>query len=644
MSAIGVRGPSGGLPRMRAGALALALLTIACGEREQRPPAGRLSPAAALPRLDPGPSGPVAQTRVPGEVLDAWHLTAQDRRELGGPVAVRAGNLRLAARLHALPAALSVPIPAGAAALQFRVALGTREPRCKATLKARFRGALAERALTRGDWQRVELAPEAPGPTGDEADTLELRLETPGCDAWAALSEIRLRPRDAAPQSRPDLLLVVLDTVRRDHFDCAETTAELMPNLYRSWCQRGLFLEDAWSTTSWTYPAVASMLTGLRPQEHGAQRRAGQEQLELSPRVTTLAEILRWSGYATGAVIANWQAGRGLWRGFDAFVERHPRQGRGFAFPDQAPLRRASGVVDDAIAWLEAERAFGTGEPSFIWLVFLDAHEPVDAAIEQGRLPDACTGIDPLPVRWQGIARHGRGSNPREPRALPCRRALYREALRYLDRELGRLIAFLEDTGRADQTGVVVASDHGEEFWEHAAEEIAAGTRGPRGYGHGHTLYAELVRVPLLAVPPGGLASPRRSPKLASVQDVFATLLGMAGVAAPTASRAENVLRLLREPEPRAWRRHVLSETTRTGPDRSAVTTSALRAVRTEGHGVEVFDRRKDAAEKSPLPANSPLARVGRALLERAERATSRAASPSPADREALRALGYLDE
>jgi arylsulfatase A-like enzyme len=300
-------------------------------------------------------------------------------------------------------------------------------------------------------------------------------------------------------------------------------------------------------------------------------------------------------------------------------------------------------VVDDAIAWLEEERAARSGAPVFTWLLFLDAHEPVDAAVRRGRTPQECQGVDPLPLRWQGIAEWAARGDAREPPVLSCRRALYREALRSLDAELGRLMRHLEESGRAERTGVVLLSDHGEEFWEHAAAEIAAGLPGQRGYGHGHTLHAELLEVPLLVVPPGGLAAPVRSRQLAAVSDVFATLLGMAGAEPPAPSRSLDLLRLLNEPAPAAWRAALPSENTLYGPQRSALTTPALRAIRTQGRGVLVFDRRADPGEQRPLPAGAPLAREGAELLEAAERLAAPASPPGAADRAALRALGYLD-
>jgi arylsulfatase A-like enzyme len=386
------------------------------------------------------------------------------------------------------------------------------------------------------------------------------------------------------------------------------------------------------------------MLTGLNPREHGGIRLRLGGHKDLPGSVTTLPEILRWNGYATGAVISNWQAARGLWRGFDRFVERQPGKRQGSVEGKELDPSRAEGVVDDAIRWLEDERDFGSGEPAFSWLLFRDVHEPVDAARHVKRIPPECRGIQPLPVRWEGIRKSARRRGAAEPPNMRCRRALYREALRYIDEQLGRLILHLERSGRAARTAVIVVSDHGEEFWDHAAEELAVRKTVQIGYGHGHTLYAELVRVPLLVVPPGGLGgAATRSDRLVSVRDVFATLLGMAGAQLPARSRSLDLRRLLPGgDEASTWRTYVVSETTMYGPDRYSVSTGELRAITTVGGQTLVFDRHADPLEKSPLPADSPLAKRGVSLLQSVIERDHGYSRPSATDIQALRALGYV--
>ena len=579
----------------------------------------------------------------PRALLDAWHVAESERQHLEGLVGVRVGALRSAARLGALPAQLTLPLPPGVKALRFRASLTSEESGCTATLSARRGQAASSRplsaSLSTSEW--TSLALDTPG--GD-AEPLEIEVQARGCTAWAALSEIRLfsqplsqaeTPRRGNAGRHPDLLLIVLDTLRRDHFDCSEATAELMPHTYSLWCQRGLFLEDAFSTSPWTYPAVASMLTGLRPEEHGGLRR-GRQQLDLHRSVTTLAEILRWGGYATGAINPNWQAGRGLWRGFDSFIERHAGDPQRRIAVDEAQLRRGEGVVDDAIDWLDAQARLAPSQPVFLFLLFLDAHEPVNAGPLSGRVPESCAGIEPLPTRWQGIANWPEHRAGMEPANMSCRRDLYREALRYLDEQLGRLARHLEDTGRMASTGLVLLSDHGEEFWDHA-QRASPDARGPLGYGHGHTLYGELVRVPLLVVPPGATREPTRSARLASVRDAFATLLGMAGLQAPTSTTSRDLL------AGGAGHPLVVSDTTLYGPEGFSVSTPELRAIVSGAGPTRVFDRRADPEEHSPLLPEAPLARRGAALLEQTRAAGKRSSQPSESDRAALRALGYAE-
>ena len=107
-----------------------------------------------------------------------------------------------------------------------------------------------------------------------------------------------------------------------------------------------------------------------------------------------------------------------------------------------------------------------------------------------------------------------------------------------MDKEIDRLIDYLVDTRLESRTAFVIVADHGEELWDHVDEGFAERTERTRRWGvdHGHTMYDELVHVPLLIVPPsrgGGSPATLRSPALVSVADVYATVLGFAGAPLP---------------------------------------------------------------------------------------------------------------
>ncbi len=538
---------------------------------------------------------------APTAAAESWALTSADAAAASPLVAPRVGHVRRPAYVAPLPAAARAVVPAGTR--EVRTWLSSPTEPCAATALVRWAGRT----------QRAHLDAKAPArwhpmvlkssPT--QAPTV-LRIDISQEDtctsaAWIAMAEAQAR---AAEHPAHNVILIILDTLRRDHLDCAAASAALTPSLSRL-CQRGVFFANAFSTSGWTYPAVASLLSGLLPHEHGAERR-DRRHTDLRREVSLLPEILRWRGFTSAAVLANPYATRGLWRGFDYFSARHSGAG-GLGHHDRA----AAHVVDEALTWLRDE----SFEPFFLTLLFIDVHEPVDAAQDAARSLPACAGIEPLPLGWQGIDRPSDPPTTAEQTRMACRKALYGAALTVLDAELGRLLAGLGPKVSA-RTSLIVVADHGEELWDHAQAERTLGQER-WGVDHGHTLYQELTQVPLLVVPPEGAATPpeSRSNALVSITDVFATVLSLAGAGAAGHRRAYDLSTALSRPFGRGHAQ-VLSETTLYGPGRMAVTTPELRAVFTDPNEVVVFDRLADPRELAPLPAEAPLARRGAALLE----------------------------
>jgi arylsulfatase A-like enzyme len=541
----------------------------------------------------------------------------------------RPGRDRRPARIVRAPVDLAVEIPPGTAEVRGWVAPERRAfTGCIVRVEIKWGSATATARLVPGedaDWTAVRVASSP----STETTTLHLQLTAePACPeqvGWVAVSELLLaRPR--VPFVRPNILVVVLDAVRRDHVDCDQISERSTPTI-RGLCDRGVFFENAFSTSSWTYPAVASMLTGHLPDGHRARR---EEKVGwISPNITTLQEILGWAGYTTAAVVPNPYAGRGLWRGFDLFAELHP--------PGALRLesRRARAVVDRALEWLQNDPS----EPFFLFTLFVDAHTPVDAGLEMGTPPE-CAGAVPT-VGWRGLAGVDVPPGAQSIQRMACRRALYARALQYIDREVARLLGELDARGLMEHTLVFVASDHGEEFWDHLAVESEV-PEGRRGIDHGHTHYAEIVHVPLLVVPPGGTPG-RRSRSLASVADLFPTALDFAGLSRPERAPARSLRPLVRgrtEPRPRD---RVLAENTLYGPARRSVTTQELRAIWTAPDRITVFDRSTDPKEQEPSPPGSPIFRRGVQLLrDLPDRRLPTVSNENDDVRAALEALGYV--
>jgi len=295
----------------------------------------------------------------------------------------------------------------------------------------------------------------------------------------------------------PDVVLVVLDTVRADHTSLHGYRRTTTPRL-DALAQRATVFPRAHATAPWTLPAHASLFTGRTPAEHGAHRVAvpGPDEVGIRPldaRRRTLAEALRDRGYATAGFAAN-----------EAFLA--PRYGLGRGFDEwSVALEPGWKVADRAVRWLD-ERA---DEPVFLFLNVMDAHRPYNVSRRD---------VDPA---W--TARRAPGSVALLERAVlsgePLDRALRDEVIDQYDlgvanadAALGRLLRALEERGRLADAVVIVTSDHGEQFGEHG---LAL---------HGRGVQEAALHVPLVVKAPGQ-ETERRDPRRVSSADVPALLL-----------------------------------------------------------------------------------------------------------------------
>lgn len=261
-------------------------------------------------------------------------------------------------------------------------------------------------------------------------------------------------PRSVATTARPtvqprsspaNLVVLLVDTLRADALAALGAPQPQMPFLDR-FVAGGALFSDVRSNSSWTRPAVASLHTGLAPEQHGA-RNLGDG---LAEAHTTMAEVAAGLGLETAAFVTNYgAAGReaGFAQGFSTFEEL---QGE--------PYVRAGAVADRVRSWLDHRPDHNRG--LLLYLHLLDPHEPYLAGV--------------VPTR-------------QTPAAY---RAAYDAELAQLDVVLASLLPAIE-ARLAGPTAFLLVSDHGEEFFEHGL------------FGHGHTLYNEVLAVPAALVGDG---------------------------------------------------------------------------------------------------------------------------------------------
>lgn len=315
---------------------------------------------------------------------------------------------------------------------------------------------------------------------------------------------------EAPPEERPSsVVMVVVDTLRADRFGARRDGESLTPFL-DALAESSTVFHNAYSTSPWTSPAVASLFTSRYPSQHGVHDFGSV----LPGDEETLAEILAARGVEAGGFSSNPLVGRS--RGFE--------QGFGFfravgadAGGPAARTERAIDAARRAIRWVD-DRATPTAQPFFLYLHVMDPHSPY-APDRHARARVFGDGPQPDPDAVNEAMRH----HLTEEIPEPTRRAvvgLYDAEVSSTDAALEHFFSALTERGRLDDAVVVVTADHGEELWDHGM------------FGHHHSLHAEVLRVPLLVRLPG--QSARRDVREAvSLLDVAPTLLELLGLDVP---------------------------------------------------------------------------------------------------------------
>ncbi|MCH7959788.1 MAG: sulfatase [Candidatus Hydrogenedentes bacterium] len=278
--------------------------------------------------------------------------------------------------------------------------------------------------------------------------------------------------------SLPNVLLITLDTTRFDRLSCYGYTLPTSPNL-DALAEQSVFYTRAYSTSSWTLPAHASLFTGKLVSSHGVQKDpSGPLRLSsvfsghmdwdkvrargLSTDETTLAQLLKQAGYDTGAVVA------GPW------MKKIFGLNKGFDFYDDDGIEKLNGrsgaeVTKAAVKWLRARDA---SNPFFLFLNYFDPHHPYILSRKDASV------FMPTDRSYSETEKADR---------------LYAAEIRFMDQQIGLLMDRLKRTGQFDNTMIVITADHGELMGEHG-----------KTAEHGHTLYEPEIRIPQFVKYPAG--------------------------------------------------------------------------------------------------------------------------------------------
>ncbi len=435
----------------------------------------------------------------------------------------------------------------------------------------------------------------------------------------------RSRPADPALRDRPNILLISVDALRADHLGCYGYSQAITPHL-DTLARQGILFREAISPSPWTFPTFASLMTSLYPSELGI---TGEEytldhwiprQVTLDPLRITLAEALQEEGYHTEAIVTNYWLGPeyGFAQGFDHFtrVDRLPyrfarlndlvlirllRVGWPAGYSGLRSLYEAvwgpggdlwdtpAEVVNDLVL---SRLDRGLEEPFFLWVHYIDPHAPYNPP---EKYTPTISEVSPERLQYLRSLHHrlyddSARIRPADNRALI---ALYDGEVQAVDEAIGRVIARLDELGLHERTVVVILADHGEEFRDHG------------GLQHGHTLYHELLHVPLIITGPSALlGEPRVLTESVSLLDLMPTLLRLAQAPLPPEVEGED---LLSRRETGSVQRPLYSEGLMLGPERKMILLDRKKLILDPYTGaVELYDLHTDPAEQHNLAANRP--------------------------------------
>lgn len=446
--------------------------------------------------------------------------------------------------------------------------------------------------------------------------------------AGAALATARIEVLRGT--NRPNVLLVCLDTMRADALGALAGHGRT-PILDRL-ASEGTLFEQATAPSTWTLPSHASIFTSLLPFDHGVRFTPHR----LGDRHFTLAEGLRDAGYRTAAFTGNAyvDASYGFDQGFDRYVDFHEDIETG-----------PQPIVEEALRWIRSVR----GRPFF---AFVHTYEPHSPYSETEFADPADRGDLPEVVGFEEIERIQRGELRLDSRQQKYVRDLYAGDVARADRTVGGMIEALRADGTLDRTILVVLSDHGEDFWDHDLE---------RSPGHGHSVYQEILLVPLIFRAPGRVLAGARLRTPVSLLDVAPTILSLIGLSSPSPFTGRDLSgNLASGSEPAVV--PVWSESVEYGPDRFALREGNWKAIvtprpdsvhsdyRPRVRPLEVFDLSSDPGERVDLSAH-PVEDTLRLVRSATNRALEKLDSGDAAERReepseellrTLRSLGYL--
>ncbi|MBN2134681.1 MAG: sulfatase [Acidobacteria bacterium] len=332
---------------------------------------------------------------------------------------------------------------------------------------------------------------------------------------------------------KPNVILVILDTLRADHLGCYGCKVkDISPNI-DSFASESALMENTMSNSSWTLPSHMSLFTSLFPGETGYRKSAkGYNYSRFAENVKLFSEYLKESGYKTAAITGGSYVSSsfGFDRGFSSYYENYEDM---------------SIAMEGTLQWLQNNR----DKKFFLFFHTYETHEPYKHSYYLDQAPSSNLSAN-------------------EKTELK-----YNSGIRYADAQFGRLIDWLKKNDLFDNTIIILTSDHGEKF-----DKLKLDSLGNYAGTHGFTLYDRVTHVPLIIRGPAPFDKPLKIKAQTSLVDIMPTILSSVGIEASQPYRGTDLAELVNSKDKKA-ERIAFAEATRGRWDRKALRTNDYKFI-----------------------------------------------------------------
>lgn len=391
------------------------------------------------------------------------------------------------------------------------------------------------------------------------------------------------------------IILITVDSLRADFVSAYNDRTPATTHIDRL-ADEGIVFTRVISPAPWTLPSLSSLMTGLSPEVHMTRGKNSK----LPDSLHTLAEYMRDNGYVTGAIVVNpyLKLPYNLSQGF-LHYDVYPKALIGNSFGSRLLKKifarrfrqdlTTSDLTDLAIDWLKLKQR----KDCFLWVHYLDPHMPYappDEFLPKGKAPATIgTNFNRLSSDIRG------GFFTPSLFEREWIRKLYDGEVRYVDKSISRLLDTLKQLNIYDDSLIILASDHGEEIWEHGSFE------------HGHSLYNELLWVPLIIKLPLS-SSKGRINNMVQTHSVMPTVLDICGITYDSEHLSAASLTPLWKGNPRTFdERPIVSSGLLYYEDREALIFNGLKYVHyLVTNREELYDLNRDPKEQFNIANVNP--------------------------------------